>query len=326
METIGRIIFQIGVIVGTIIPLVWVLGVTFLGKAIEKGKKSLEEKTAGDLRQIEKQFEKAEKAFEEAKETKESSKIKKAQKSLVEIGKQKRISEKALQRIKERYGLLALHKAVVIPFIGSVTLIILGKIMEVNSLGFDIRAVMLGASVVILFLLFKRVFGIMVVIQELSIPSEEASFKQMSEALKYALAEHEKEKEPEIKLDFETPFPREVKVRQEIKVKFKLWLTKGKFVEDAEVLFCAPPEFDFSGGSGKWHQNDDYDIPNALTTKVRIGNMKKGMTEPREITITIPENPGKYPMIYRIYSKEYCSQQTCVEDAFVVTEENEGER
>ena len=166
----------------------------------------------------------------------------------------------------------------------------------------------------------------MVVIQELSTPSEEASSKQMSEALKYALAEHEKEKEPQIKLDFRTPFPREVKVGQKIKVKFILWLTKGKFVEDAEVWFIAPPEFDFSGGSGKWYQSDDYDIPNALTTKVRIGNMKKGITQRREITITIPENPGKYPMIYRIYSKEYCSQKTCVEDAFVVTEENKGER
>ncbi|GAG93503.1 unnamed protein product, partial [marine sediment metagenome] len=119
---------------------------------------------------------------------------------------------------------------------------------------------------------------------------------------------------------------REVKVGQKIKVKFKLWLSKGKFVEDAEVYFFAPPEFDFSGGSGKWYQSDDYDIPNALTTKVRIGNMKKGIRHPEEITITIPENPGKYPMIYCIFSKEYCSQETCVEDAFVVTEENEGER
>ncbi len=326
MDTIGRIVFQIGVIAASIVPLIWVLGVAFLGKAIEKGKKSSQEKTKKDLTKIKKQFEKAEKDFKEAKKTAESSKIEKAQKSLAQISKQKQKSQKNLQRIKKKYELLTINKAVVIPFFGSVALIILGKIIEINSLGLNIRAVILIVSAITLFLLFKRIFGIMGLIQELSIPSEEASFKQMAEALKYALAEHKKEKEPEVKLDFTTSFPRQAKVSEEIKVEFKLILTKGKFLEDTEVWFFAPPGFDFSGGSRKWHQNKDHDIPNALTTNVEIGNMQKGMSDPAEITIIIPGNPGKYPMIYCIYGKGYYSGDVHIEDAFVVTEESESER
>ena len=126
-------------------------------------------------------------------------------------------------------------------------------------------------------------------------------------------------------MDFETPFPREVKVGEQIKVEFRLWLTKGKFVESVEVWLMVPSEFDFPSVSSKWSQSEDYEIPRALTTTIRVGDVKKGITYSRKMAIVNRENPGKYPMIYCIYGKEYFGGRIRVEDAFVVTEEHESE-
>jgi hypothetical protein len=145
------------------------------------------------------------------------------------------------------------------------------------------------------------------VIEGVAITTEEAQFKRTTKALEMALERHEERKRPKLELKFkgkEPPFS--FKPGAEESIEFRIVFKEGDVATGAEAWFFAPKGFEFSRStpftiSAPWYQSDDYPLPNALTAKVILGDLRRWFKYEDSLTIKTPSEVGEYRLGYRLY-------------------------
>jgi len=160
-----------------------------------------------------------------------------------------------------------------------------------------------------------RLCRCLLLVQEVSIASEEFQTKKLVEAFKTALKLHEKEKEEELSIEFRDTFPYTCSRNTELEINFLVWLKKGKIARQAEVWFYVPDGFGLISPSEEksWRQNNNFIVPNIRTIKINLGNISTGPSTPGSLKIKSPNVAGKYFLMYLLLAEGYFSSRKQIE-------------
>jgi ABC-type multidrug transport system fused ATPase/permease subunit len=283
-----------------IVATVFVLAVSLLGRAIEKASEEQEE----EVRKQSSEFDETIAGLQQKlKEAKKSKTIESIQKELDEYVRKKRKAEKDLKRISQRYRLLTVKGTVLYPgmfFLISLVLAGAARYTVTGSL-ILVTNILWGLALLSLIWGCYRIYQCLKVVENVAITTEQAQLEKTIQAFELALERHEESKLPELKLIFkgkEPPFSFKAGVEENID--FKIVFEQGDVAKGAEAWFFAPEGFEFPR-SITWRQSSDYSIPNALTTKVILGDLRSWFKCENRVAIKTPSKGGEYSLGYRLY-------------------------
>lgn len=298
-----------------IVATVFVIAASLLGRAIEESSRQQEEKARKQSSEFDEIIAGLQQKLKAAKTDKAISDL---QNKLDEYKRKRRKAEKDLKRISQKYGLLTVKGTVLYPaifflvslvlagaaryfadFIETVPLVLVLGGREVPLL-LVVADVLWCLSLVALIWGAYRIYKCLKVIEDVAITTEEAQFKRTTQALEMALERHKKARHPELKLEFtkgKPPFNFKPGVGETIE--FGISLEQADVAQGAEAWFFAPEGFEFPG-STTVRQKSDYIIPNALTTILRLGNLKRGISCNGSLTIKTPLKKDEYSLGYRL--------------------------
>lgn len=216
-----------------------------------------------------------------------------------------------LKNIQNKYSLFDFKKSVIFPggfFILAILLNEVARIYEKASVSiflwiFAIVAIGIG---------IYRLCQALMLVQEISIASEEFQIKKFAQAFKIALVSHEKEKEEELSIEFrDITFPYSCNLNNELEINFRVKLKKGKIARKVEVWFYIPDSFGLISPSEdkSWRQGNDFVVPNIRTVKINLGDISIGPYTPGALKVRVPNVAGEYFLMYSLRADRYSSSR-----------------
>lgn len=300
--------FLIGLtFLGIVVP-IFSLSASFLGHAVEKAKEKAEKRRVDVEKELKEEFEKLEEKLKESgKSTNRGSDILteslKIEGELAKLKTSRENFQKESAQIIRRYDMLKFKDGVLMPgflFLCTIIFSLLAKIcilLGYANISWVISLIFLSLGV-------YRVCQNLSVIQEVALSSDRYQQERMFEAISKAFETQAESEQPVLVLSFkESPF--KFPKSSEIRINFKVELTKGKIARAVKILFLVPKEFDFPNINSKWNQDTDYTIPNALTVEVDIGDMRRGVVHSNSIMIKTPPKSDNYKIGYNLNSEEF---------------------
>ncbi len=122
-----------------------------------------------------------------------------------------------------------------------------------------------------------------------------------------ALKLHEDEKKPELELKFKHGLPLHLRKQSEGDIEFSISVMHVPIVHSVQAWFFAPDGFDFPDQS-TWHQDSDYEIPNAITCSNAVRDLRATLKNSRSIKVKTPDKADDFTFAYRLYSDEFISE------------------
>jgi len=317
MEKFISGLLQLSLLLMGIVPLIYVLTVSLLGRAIKRRKEEEESQISKRDKELKIELEAENKTYQKILETKQHAQIKEAKENLDKIIKKNEASKEEIKKIGKTYGKLSLQGSIV-PFfwftLSFITVLLaqgllLNQFVTTKAIGI-IYGLFTIACIFIIIGLIKQ-YQIMQVVQEVAYPAEEALMQMTVDAFKQAIAENEESKRPVLKLNFdETTPPFQIAKNTNFTIKFNIELLQGDPAHHTQVCFHAPQGFDFPNNKSKWTQTKNFDIPNALTTNKPFNEpICQGLQYTSELEITTPDKPGKYTLLYSLTSEKFKSDK-----------------
>jgi hypothetical protein len=158
----------------------------------------------------------------------------------------------------------------------------------------------LGVSALALGWACFRIYRSLKVIQEVAVTTEEAQFKREAEALETALERQEEKKRPKLEVKSIKPkSPIKLKPSEEKTIEIKVNLIQGDVGKAVEVYFFSREGVDFPE-SATWCQSESSARPEAITTKVALGDIRRGIFHPFDIIIKAPPKARHCTVEYRL--------------------------
>ena len=290
-----------------IVITIFVFASSLLGRAIESAAKEEEKKRHEQDKEIAAKVRGAREALNKA--IKGTGKFEAARKSLNDLEKQKRNLERETKRISRSYEVFTRQGGVLHPGCCFLLAAIFGGIAWAVGEGTWqwIGFTLWGLSLVAIGYGLYRIYLGLGSIESVAKTSEEAALKRTMEAFRLALKLHDDEKKPELKLKFKHGLPLHLRKQSEENIEFSISVMHVPIVHGVEVWFLAPDGFDFPGQS-TWHQDTDYRIPNAITCKHAMNDLRAGQKHSRSIKVKTPNKADDFTLEYRIYSDEFMSE------------------
>jgi ABC-type multidrug transport system fused ATPase/permease subunit len=283
-----------------IVATVFVIAASLLGRAIEESSRQQAEIAKKETSEFDETIAGLRKKSKEAKTDKIIDDLKK---QISEYEEKKRKAEKDLKRISQRYGLLTVKGTVLYPgmfFLISIVLAGAARYIATVPLVLVANAVW-GLALLALTWGCYRICQCLKVIEGVAITTEEAQFKRTTQALEVALERHEKSKRPKLELKFEKREPPfSFKPGVEESIEFRIVFKEGDVAKGVEAWFFAPKGFEFPR-STPWYQGSDYAMPNALTTRVILGDLRGWFRNAGTLTIKTPPKVGDYSLGYQLF-------------------------
>jgi len=298
-------IFLIGLtFLGIVVP-IFTLSISLIGHAVERSKDKISETRKKAEEELKKEVDILE---EKLKESKRENILEKSQKIEIDLNNLKdsrRRFEKESTAIIKRYDMLKFKQSVLIPgflFLCTIIFVLVAKFCII-PLSITLSLI---ASLVFLIIGIYRVCKSLSVIQEVGLSSDKYQQEKMFEAISKAFESRAEAEQPVLFISFRNPeAPFKFPKSSEIDLSFRLELKQGKIAKVVKVLFLVPKEFDFPKVKSKWNQEKDHDIPNALTTEIVMGDIRRGIFSFGVITIKTPDKEGNYRMLYNLSSEEF---------------------
>lgn len=286
-----------------IVVTIFVFASSLLGRAIESAAKEEEKKRHEQDKRIAEKVREARKALNRA--IRGTGEFEAARKSLDSLEKQKRNLERETRRIRRSYEVFTRQGGVLHPGCFFLLSAIFGGIAWAVGEGTWqwIGFTLWGISLVAMGYGLYRIYLGLGSIESVAKTSEEAALKRTMEAFRLALKLHEDEKKPEFKLEFKHGLPLHLRKQSEGNIEFSILVVHAPIVHGVEVWFLAPEGFDFPGQS-TWHQNPDYEIPNAITCKNAMGDLRAGQKNSRSIKVKTPDKADNFTFAYKLYCDE----------------------
>ena len=301
-----------------VVVTVFVVAVSFLGRAIEEASREQAEIKQEEAKERDKTIEEMRAKLDQAKAPAE---IRKLRRDLERYEKEARKFEEASRKAAGRYRPLTVEGSVLYPGVLFVISLVLagGARYATTTTTLEWTAwVLWGLSLPALAFGCYRIHQSLKAVQSVAMVTEEAQHKRMVEALVVALDQHEEARRPALELEFrEKQPPFSFKRDTEEIIKVRVILAKGDVARKAEAWFLAPEGFDFPGAD-KWNQPDDFTtLPGALTTKFELGDMKRLTYETRNLKIKAPPKAGEFRLFYELKCEGFNSK--CEEFVVKVT-------
>lgn len=284
-----------------IIPL-FILAISLLGNAIERAKEEKTKAEEQESKDTEARISDIENKIKEAKETGDTTELE------TELGKLKRTKKEAeaeIKRIQKKYSLLEFKKCVLYPGGFFILAIILNELAQIY---FKFTTVFWVGSILAIVKGSYRLCRCLILAQKIATTSEEFQTRKLTEAVRKALASHDKAKSVELGIAFkDIEFPYTCKKNTEIKLDLRLWLNQGLVAREMVIWFFIPDGFELISPDeiNRWRQPDDFLIPNIRTVKIGVGNLNIGLTYSKSIKIKCPNIPGEYLLMYSLHSEGY---------------------
>jgi hypothetical protein len=285
----------------------FVLAVTFLGEAIEIGKK---EKVKFESDEVLRFDRKIIELKEKINLSTKPSDLMRLNRDIENFARQRQLSENNKNRIEKKYGSLRFIDSVVVPNILFFISIILSSVIIHLFTNFDHKLTIVISSAASLAAGIYGVAYSLNVVELVALGSEQRKTEKQFETLVKALFEHEKKNKPKPILKFISDFPFELKKGVEEDLKFQMSLddSAGDYAEDVELRIFVSPEIELSGSSidRKTKQSQTFsNIPNADTSVICIPSMNKKVKYNNTLKIKTDAQPGKYLLRYSMYCKGY---------------------
>jgi ABC-type multidrug transport system fused ATPase/permease subunit len=316
MEKFLDSLLHLSLVLIGIVPLIYVLTVSLLGRAIKKQKEEQESHSKIRDEELEIELGNENKIYQEILKTKDQAKIKQAKDDLDKIIKRNEASKEERIKIGKKYGKLSIQGSI-IPFfwfVLSFVTVLIAQGLLMNQV-VTIRAIwviygLFTIAVIFIIIGLIKQYQIMRVIQEVAYPAEEALMQMTVDAFKQALTEHDELTKPLLMLFFspqKPPFT--VPHSTNYTIKFKVRLERGDIAYNSLVSFYAPPAFDFITHKITVIQSNGFLIPNAITAEVQTRSplLKKNNYE-YDIEIKTPDQPGQYKLIYRLECEKFTGE------------------
>jgi|GEM_PF-5398172 len=298
-----------------IVVAVFVVGVSLLGKAI---KRSTQEKT-----QVEKNNkEEVQTQIAELKETlsdcTDKNKIIAFKKDIRSLEDRLRKHENQIKKIEKSPNFLTVNGGILHPGIFLLLSLVCSLIAAGISSNANIYKNFLTTTIPVIIWLFgvfliyaamRMIINSLKIIQDVAMTSDEAVLRDNVEALTKALRIHETSKKPILELYILRPkCPIKVGVDEEFTIEFDLTLKQGDMGKNIEVyFFSAPDEFVFPN-MDTWHQDKLSKVPNYLSTRIKINEVKKGVRcYSRHLYVKAPQKRSKFKLLYQIICDGYNS-------------------
>jgi ABC-type multidrug transport system fused ATPase/permease subunit len=282
---------------------IFVIAASLLGRAIEESSREQEELARKESSEFGDTIAGLQKQLKGAKKANVIDDLKK---QISEYEERKKEAEKDLKRITYKYSLLTVRGTVLYPsmfFLISIVLAGIARYIVTVPLTL-VSYILWGLSLAAIIWGSYRICKCLKVIEGVAITTEEAQFKRMTQALATALERHEAKKRPKIELQFkkEKP-PFSFKPGAEETIEFGIIFKRGDIAKGTEAWFFAPEGFLFPRDK-TWRQSDDYSIPNALTMKVILGDIRSWFKNTGKLTIKTPTESGEYHLGYRLFCED----------------------
>ena len=289
-------------------PTVFVFGVTLLGTAIDKARSEEKSARENEKATINEKIKTLEEQVNQLKKDGDTSTI---IVQLEQLKKEKKITDKKIALIREKYKRINLSNTVLQPTVSLLTIITLNKIyigsMLVEQLPYNI-VITLAEMIVLLFALYK-IYQSLNIIEEISSSKRESThFDQLKETIKVAISEYYQSTREEISFEFvNKKFPLNVNTETELNVRFRVKLLNGTVVQNVRVWFFIPDGFELikPTEADSWKQSSDYSFPNIRTVEINIGKLSIGPHTPGTLIIKTPADKGKYIIRYKVLGDGY---------------------
>ncbi len=287
-------------------PTIFVLGVTLLGHAVEKSKQEEKAARESESSNIKEELSELQDQLKEAKSNGNTTTLYTTIEKLKEKQKE---TENKIQEIKIKYSSVNLHNTVVYP---SLAFVLFLGINELNLYLYKNNEMLLFVALLIIevcliFFGLLKIYKSLNLIQEISLnKKEEDYFDKITETIKSALTQYEQNKKEEVSIEFTSKvFPLNVTCSTELKIDFRVRLKKGSLLQDVEIWFFIPDEFELINPTESWRQSASFISPNIRTVKVKVGDLSVGPFSRRSLEIKTPPLSGNYSIRYSIKGLGY---------------------
>lgn len=301
MESVYQNTFWFAVTLLAVLLPVYVLAVSLLGRAIGIAREEKRRIAADQEQQAKLETSAAAKELSEGQADAARTRLNLA-------NKEEQEATKRLAKVDKRYNLLTLKCCVIIP--GALLLAGAALSAAAGSLGSDASATAstfwLSVSLWILSLvlvgvaLFRLIHALLVV-EEVSLSSDEIAMRRNVDALKTALLAIEEEKRPELTLEWpEDAPPFKVNAGDEINIAFAARLSKGEVARNVSVFLLVPPGFQFPGKAAIRQRANHPIAPDYLLHESRKYDVLANVARIDTMTVKCCEETGWYKFYYQI--------------------------
>lgn len=287
-----------------IAPTIFIFSVTLLGTAIDKSQQEEKAARENDKENLKKEIDEIEASLKEARQNGDAQTLTTKLEGLKE--KQTKLGKK-IDKIKTKYSSIDLNNGVIYPCGAFFLAYLSGYLVELfkNEKFFILLILIFSITLLILYGLIK-IYKSLWLIQQISANKKESEiFSNLKQSIKLALQEHEQDKKGEVSIEFvEKAFPLNIPPLTELDINFRVKLSKGSILQNANIWFFVPDGFDLINPDEKsaWKQGPDYDPPNIRTVKIQLDNLSVGPYKSRTLKVRTPLNPGKYLLRYKVYA------------------------
>lgn len=284
----------------TIIITIFVIAVSFLGRAIDKAKKEEEILNKKQVENRNKLIHEAQDGLNRAKASNEGEN--EAIEKLESLKRNRRKFGRDLKKVADSYRLLTVKRGVVCP--GSALLLstILSAIAKYLTTlsgkpALVAPAVLLFMAAIGIVWASYRIFKTLLVVQSVAVAPEDMLLNQMADALTLAMKRHADSLLPKIELKFVKPEPPFIfDPTSEHKLEYSVENASSTTANDINIDFVAPDGLEFPG-SDCWHRPAYISYPDALSTRQKIPVLKGSFQKPMSVNMKTPSKEGKYLLV-----------------------------
>lgn len=219
---------------------------------------------------------------------------------------------KQVKKIRKKYSLIKFRQSILFPATFFILSILTNEITKIYYNPPAIVPILWILSVIFLSTGIFKVSKCLLLIQEVSVSSEELLIKKMAQAFTIALEINEKKKQEELEIEFkDIEFPYHSKPKEKLTINFRMRLTKGRIAKNVVVWFYIPDEFVLISPdvSKSWRQEPDFVVPNIRTVQIHLENISIGPYTPGTLKVKCSETEGEYFLMYRIFAEGYSGER-----------------
>lgn len=295
-----------------IAPAIFIFSVTLLGYAVSRAEQEEKAARENDKENIRNEIAEIERTLKQAKSDGDTTAL---QAKVDDLKKKQEELEQTILEIKEKYTAINLINTVVKPSGAFIASIISGFVAS-NIEPTFLHGVSL--SIVLYVIQFSLVaYGIyklylsLSLVQEISITKDESSsFEETKNAYKQALEEYYDSRKEDVKIWFtDKKFPFTVNMDTNLKISFRVKLTKGSILRNANVWFYIDDGIELVSPSEEsaWRQSENYNPSSVRTVKISLGDLSIGSNTPRSLKLKTPSFTGKFLLRYEIHADGFKS-------------------
>jgi len=219
--------------------------------------------------------------------------------------KEQELATKRLKQVDKRYNLLTLRCCVIFPgaiLLGAAALSVVAESLlrgdtDVGIL-FWLAMVAWFLSLVLVGVAVYRLIRALLVVQDVSLSSDEVALQRTKEALKAALLEVEEARRPELEFMWkceETPL--RVRRSEKFEIQHTCRVSRGDVARNLRIAIHIPPGFAFEGEDGITVQDADHsELPSYFTTDSVHEALTPGINALTKTKIVAPDDDGEYTL------------------------------